>query len=134
MADVVDTIVLESTMQRHVIRITNVSDATGESAVAKVDKSTLTSFDGLEPAYLIVDEIEWSIQGFTSVRLFWDHTTDDEIAVLPAGSGYRNYWSDGGLKDPRSAGGAGDIVLTTAGAASGATYDIRLSCRLQRQA
>lgn len=133
MADTVDTIVLESTMQRQIVRLTNVSDGTGESAVVKVDKSALTGFDGLEPAYLIVDEIEWNIQGFTSIRLFWDHTTDDELAVL-SGTGYRQYWSDGGLKDPRSAGGAGDIVLTTAGAASGATYDIRLNCRLQRQA
>lgn len=134
MADVVDSVVLESTIQRYIVRLTNVSDATGESAVVKVDKSTLVASNGLEPRDLIIDEIEWAIQGFTSVRLFWDHTTDDEIAVLPTGSGYRQYWSDGGLKDPRSAGGAGDIVLTTAGAASGATYDIRLNCRFQPQA
>lgn len=134
MADVVDTIVLESNKHRRKIRITNVSDATGESAVVKVDKSALTAMNGLEPAYLIIDEIEWSIQGFTSVRLFWDHTTDDEIAVLGTGSGYREYWSSGGLKDPVSAGATGDILLTTAGAASGATYDIVLNCRLQPQA
>lgn len=133
MPDVVDTAVLESTPDRIVVRLTNVSDATGESAVVKIDKSTLVANNGLEPRDLIVDEMEWNIQGFTSVRLFWDHTTDDELAVL-TGTGYRQYWSDGGLKDPRSAGGTGDIVLTTAGAASGATYDIRLNCRLQRQA
>lgn len=134
MTDVVDSIVLESTIQRYVVRLTNVSDSTGESAVAKVDKSTLVASNGLEPRDLIIDEIEWSIQGFTSVRLFWDHTTDDEALVLGAGSGYRSFWGSGGLKDPRSAGGTGDILLTTAGATSGATYDIVLNCRLQPQA
>ena len=130
MADTVDTITVETHLKRHVVRLTNVSDGTGESAVIKVDKSTLVASNGLEPRDLIIDEIEWAIQGFSSVRLFWDHTTDDEAVIL-SGNGYSNYWSSGGLKDPRSAGGAGDIVLTTAGAASGATYNILLNCRLQ---
>lgn len=130
MADAVDTIVLEDTPRRRIVRLTNVCDGTGESAVVKVDKSALVDFRGAEPRDLIIDEIEWAIQGFTSVRLLWDHTTDDEIAVLPTGSGYRNYWSAGGLRDPRSAGGAGDVLLTTAGNTSGSTYDITLNCRL----
>lgn len=134
MADVVDSIVLESTIQRYIVRLTNVSDATGESAVVKVDKSTLVASNGLEPQDLVIDEIEWSIQGFTSVRLFWHHTANDEAVVLGTGSGFRTFWPSGGLKDPRSAGGTGDILLTTAGAASGATYDIVLNCRLRPQA
>lgn len=130
MADAVDTIVLEDSPRRRIIRITNLSDGTGESAVVKVDKSALVDFKGVEPRDLIVDEIEWAIQGFTAIRLFWDHTTDDEIAILPTGSGYKNYWSSGGLKDPRSAGGTGDIILTTDGEAANATYDITINCRL----
>jgi hypothetical protein len=129
MADVVDTIVLETTNRRYIARFTNVSDATGEAAVIKVDKSTLVASNGEEPRRLIVDAIKWSIQGFASVRLFFDHTTDDELAVL-SGNGERSYWGEGGLKDPLSAGGAGDIVLTTNGAVTGATYDIVLNCRL----
>lgn len=131
MADAVDTAVLQSTTRRYVARFTNVSDATGESAVVKVDKSTLVATDGLEPYRLILDYAKWSIQGFTSVRLFFDHTTDDEIAVLGTGAGERSYWESGGLKDPLSAGGTGDVLLTTAGAASGATYDIELNFRLE---
>lgn len=131
MADTVDTLVLQSNQRRYIARFTNVSDATGESAVVKVDKSTLVAANGLEPYRLILDYAKWSIQGFTSVRLFWDHTTDDEIAVFGTGAGERNYAENGGLYDPVSAGGTGDVLLTTAGAASGATYDIELNFRLE---
>lgn len=129
MADVVDTIVLANTINRYSVRLTNVSDATGESAVVKVDKSGLTGpLRGVEPGSLTLEEARWSIQGFTSVRLFWDHTADDEMMVL-SGQGYEDFRPQGGLRDPRSTGGTGDVLLTTAGAASGATYDITLHFR-----
>lgn len=131
MADTVDTVVLQSNSRRYVARFTNVSDATGETSVVKVDKSALVDVRGSEPYRLIVDYMKWSIQGFTSVRLFFDHTTDDELAVLASGTGERSYWENGGLPDPLSAGGTGDILLTTAGAASGSTYDIEINCRLE---
>lgn len=130
MADTVDSNVILSGKRRYIIRLTNVSDGTGESAVIKVDKSTLTDSTGQEPGSLTIDSIQWAIQGFTSVRLFWDHTTDDEIAVLSL-AGFFDYTYGGGLADPRSAGGTGDVLLTTAGATSGATYDITLTLKLK---
>lgn len=131
MADTVDSIVELSGSRYYVIRLLNTSDGTGESAVIKVDISTLTSGNRVSgPAALNIKSIQWSIQGFTSVRLFWDHNTDDEIANLGAGNGYRDFTQAGALKDPRSAGGTGDILLTTAGAVAGATYDILLTCVL----
>ena len=131
MADTVDSKVIFAGTRRRVVRLTNVSDATGESAVVKVDVSALTGPDGTAPTYTVVEEIQYAIQGFTSVRLFWDATTDDEIAVLPAGSGYLSYVDAGGMVDPKSSGTTGDIVLTTAGAVAGATYDITLVIRLK---
>ena len=131
MADAVDTLILFKGKKRQVYRFTNVSDGTGESAVVKIDKSTLINTQGLEPAKIIIEEIQWSINGFTSVRIFWDHTTDDEAAVLGTGQGFRVTMPDvQGLVDPGSAGGTGDVLFTTAGAVSGATYDILLSIRL----
>lgn len=130
MADTVDTITLFSGKRHIVKRYTNVSDATGESAVTKLDISTLTGPDGTAPTAVGIVEMVWNIQGFTSVRLFWDHTADDEIAVL-SGNGYRDYSDTGILMDPRSSGGTGDVLLTTAGAASGATYDITIKFRLK---
>lgn len=130
MADVVDTIVLRSSPREYAARWTNVSDATGESAVVKIDISTLVGPNGVAPTAVKIEEIRWNIQGFNSVRLFWDHTTDDEIAVL-SGVGSVDYSALSGLMDPRSPGGTGDVLLTTNGAAVGNTYDIAIRVRLK---
>ncbi len=129
MADSVDSLVVYNGKRKYIVRLTNVSDGTGESAVIKVDISTLFKLDGTAPTKTSVKEIYWNIQGFSSVRLFWDHTTDDEIAML-SGSGYMDLTETPGLVDPASAGGTGDILLTTANAASGATYTIILVVEL----
>lgn len=133
MADTVNTTVLESTKRRYIVQLTCVSDGTGETGVVKVDKSALVASNGLEPRSLIVDHIAWSIQGFTSIRLYWDHTTDDEIDVLASdtSASERSYWDVGGLNDPETAGGTGDIILTSAGASAGDTYSLVLNCRLK---
>ncbi len=130
MADTVDTLVQLNGKRRYIVRLTNVSDGTGESAVAKITKANLTNLSGAAPAKINIESIQWSVQGFSSVRLSWDHTTDDEIAVLGAGQGYRDFSEAGALVDPGSAGDTGNVVLTTAGAVSGATYDILLVCLL----
>jgi hypothetical protein len=123
--DTVDTKVIHNG-RRYAVHCTNVSDSTGESAVAKIDISTLTNPNGKVCTSFTIDRIEYNIQGFTSVRLFWDHTTDDEIAVLPAGAGVLDWSVLGGKADPASSGGTGDVLLTTAGAVSGATYDLTI--------
>lgn len=130
MADTVDTKVLFAGTRTYITRLLNISDGTGENAVIKVDISTLTGPLGIAPTYVKVREIQWSISGFTSVRLYWDHTTDDEIDVLATYQGYRDY-SGVGSVDPKTAGGTGDILLTTAGNAAGATYDITLVLELK---
>ena len=131
MADTVDVKAVWTGKRKYAVRLTNISDGTGESDVIKVDVSTLTGPDGTPCTYTAIEEIQYAIQGFTSVRLEWDATTDDEIAVLPSGSGYLNYRDIGGLVDPKSSGTTGDILLTTAGAVSGATYDITIVVRLK---
>lgn len=130
MADAVTTEYVYNGRKRKVLNLTNISDGTGEVAVVKADISTLVFNDGIMvPTYSAVDFIEFAIQGFTSVRLHWDHTTDDEIAMLPAGVGVIDWFAVGGKCDPRSAGGTGDIVLTASGATSGATYNITIFFR-----
>ena len=126
MTDTVDTITIFSGTRRIVKRLTNVSDSTGESAVVKFDKSAYTNGNGVEPTKFIIEWVQWNIQGFSSVRLLWDHTTDDEALVL-SGNGYKDFREVGGLVDPASSGQTGDLLLTTAGAVSGATYDIVIS-------
>ena len=126
MADTVTTKVLSTGPRYSVVHLTNISDGTGESLVAKVDISTLLLSNGLPCTKTALKEAQWSIQGFTSVRLYWDHTTDDTMAILGQGCGYLDFGDLGNLGDPVSAGGTGDILLTTGGAVSGATYDITL--------
>jgi hypothetical protein len=126
MADTVGTDVLFNGTRRYIVRLTNISDGTGESAVIKVDKSTLTNGNGTEPGKLILTYAEWSINGFASVRLLFDHTTDDELLLMGTGSGWRNFEKTGGFADPASTGGTGDVLLTTSGASATATYDIYL--------
>lgn len=131
MADTVDVRPLFIGTRRVAYRFTNVCDGTGESAVKKIDISTLVGPNGINaPTRTTIEQLEWSIQGFTSVRLSWDHTTDDEIAVL-AGAGFKDFREVGGMVDPASAGDTGDIMLTTAGNTAGATYDITIVLRLK---
>ena len=127
MADLVDTYTLLDGRRHLVRRFTNISDGTGESDVVKVDISTLTGPDGANPpSTLSIEYIQYSIQGFEAVRLEWDATTDDIIAVL-AGDGYMDFREHGGFHDPFSTGGTGDILLTTVGtAAANDTYDITI--------
>ena len=68
------------------------------------------------------------MSGFNYVTLAWDHTTDDEIAVL-SGQSVIDWSSIGGNVDPQSTGGTGDILLTTDGGADGSSYDITLYMR-----
>lgn len=131
MADSVDTIVVHKGTRIYAQRLTNISDGTGESGVIKLDISTLTGPNGRAPTYVKLREVSWSIQGFTSVRLYWDHSTDDEIVVLGTGYGYMNFTDIGGLVDPRTTGGTGDVLLTTAGTTSGNTYTITLVWELK---
>lgn len=131
MADAVDTLTLVKGSKRIVVRLTNISDGTGESAVVKIDKSGLTGPDGTEPSKLVIERVEYDIQGFTSIRLYWDHTTDDEICVLGPGVGYLDWREVGGLVDPGSAGETGDVILTTNGHSSGDTYTITIYARLK---
>lgn len=135
-ADAVTKVVIADTATHYVIHLTNISDGTNESAVVKADKSAIAvATDGVEANSLDIEQVRWNIQGFTSVRLLWDHTTDD-VAMALGGSGYDDFRGlDGGVKglsrtlglqDPRSAGGTGDLLLTTVGGSSGSTYDITI--------
>ena len=140
MADAVSTIVILDNAYDYVVHLTNISDGTGESLVNKVDKSALAvalpvaGAAAAEAVALDLQQADWNVQGFTSVRLFWDHAADSTMAVF-SGNGYKDFRGKGdlqnlnmtsGLKDPKTADSTGDVLLTTAGTVSGNTYDITL--------
>lgn len=129
MADTVTSQVVRSAPGWYVVHLTNASDGTGEAAVTKVDISTLLTSSRGVPTYSAVQRIEYNVNGMV-VRLHWDHTTDDTVAQL-AGSGLIDVSADGGLVDPKSTGGTGDILLTTSGHSSGDSYDITIWLKLK---
>jgi hypothetical protein len=124
MADAVTTDVLFSGTRKHVVHLTNVSDGTGEAAVAKVDISTLALHNGDAPTKAKIYSIEWDVEGM-SVALLADHTSDVTMLTMVGRGSY-----DGGVKGAitgEGAGGTGDILLTTAGATAGDSYDLTLT-------
>jgi hypothetical protein len=126
MADTVTTRVLSSGALHHAAVFTNISDGTGEASVVKVDRSTLANLSGQAPAALTILDVQWSIQGFSSVAIAFDHNADDVVLVLGAGTGRMKFAGLGGIKDPGSAGATGSLVFTTRGGSAGASYTIAL--------
>lgn len=130
MANTTDTLVIYNGNRRYVVRYLNIYVDALENPELKLDISTLTGPNGKAPTKVVIEEIEWAIQGYNYVTLYWDADTDDEIATL-TGTGYKNYVAVGGLQDPRSDGATGDILTVTNGAVVGNSYDITLSLRLK---
>lgn len=148
MADAVTVKTLVDNAEQIVVHLTCISDGTGEAAVQKIDKSAIAAAQqyknptgvvtaATEAVSLDLGWVRWCIQGFSSVKLLWDHNTDD-VAMALNGSGYEDFMGPGTargpsvmpcLVDPRSAGGTGDVLLTSTGASATATYDITLGFR-----
>lgn len=130
MADAVDTQVLFSGGNQYAVRLTGLSDGTGETAVLKVDKSSLIGPLGAAPSKLRIDEISWDISGWDGVVLDWDGTTDTHAMVLST-NGYMDFRPVGGLVSD-NADGTGDLLLTTKGTATANfTYVITIFFRLK---
>jgi hypothetical protein len=124
MADSVTTQVLFSGAKRYVALFTNVSDGTGEAAVTKVDISALEG----APAKVKIAKVKYSVVGM-AVSVLFDHDTDDRVLVLQ-GDGCMDFTCYGGLQDPASAGGTGDIKFTTTGHTAADSYTILLDLEL----
>lgn len=117
--------------RRFVQRITSLCDGTGESAVVKIDVSGLNNEKGETATVIVLEKLEYSVQGFTTVTLLFDHTADVTVAILIDGEeGTKDWTNVGGLVDNGS-GGAGDLLLTTTGNTAGDTYDITMTFRVK---
>lgn len=121
MADAVTSQTLVDGERNVVMKFTNVSDGTGESAVLKVDVSTLSG----APTSVKITKVQYDIQGM-SVTLLWDATTDVTAVVLGTGQATLDFTKAGGLINNAGVGVTGDILLTTVGHTLGDTYSIVL--------
>ena len=133
MADAGSNDVIMSGNNIYKIRLFGVSDGTGETDVVKLNLSTLIGPDGVNaPTKIKIENIQYDIQGHTTVVLEWDGTADTPIAVLSGGQGFKDYTLGnigGGLHSDNSD-GTGNILLTST-ATAGGSYDIFISLRLK---
>lgn len=125
MADAVTSQTLLDGRRRAVMKFTNVSDGTGESAALKVDVSALASDPLLGTCTGVkIRSVQYDIFGM-SVSLLWDATTD-VVALILAGYGKQDFEKLANIPNNAGAGKTGDLLFTTNGASSGDTYSITL--------
>ena len=132
MADAVTSQTLADGDKIAVIKLTNISDGTGEASVKKVDVSALAANSaGAACAHATINQLWYDIGGMR-VALEWNATSNVVAAVLggsaAAGnvSGYMDFRSFGGLKNTLASGYDGDIDLTTHGHTAHDHYTIVL--------
>ena len=94
MADTVTTQTIQDGERTAVLKFTNVSDGTGESAVKKVDVSALASNSaGKECTEVHIQRIYWATVGM-SVKLEFDASTNVLAIGLPADSTGDEYYDN----------------------------------------
>ena len=127
MADAVTTQTIIDGERNCVMKFTNVSDGTGESAVAKVDVSALASNSaGKSCSEVRVMRISHAVVGM-SVQIFLDASSNVLLMELAESSnGHMDFKDFGGLPNNAGSGKTGDILFTTKGHSSGDTYSIVL--------
>ena len=130
MADAVTSQTLIDGVKTAVLKFTNISDGSGESAVAKVDVSTLSANDvGKSCTGASIEKIWWQCNGM-KVQLLFDATSN--VIAIELGenqSGYHDYTSFGGIINNAGSGKTGDILFTTVGHSSADSYTIILQVR-----
>jgi len=127
MADAVTSQTIIDTDKRAVIKLTNISDGTGESSVKKVDVSALnTNAQGETCSRVTIDQVWYDVGGLRAALEF-DATSNVLLIGLPADStGDEYYDSFTGIPNNAGSGVTGDIDLTTTGHSSGDSYMIIL--------
>jgi len=130
MADAVATQTLIDGDKKVVQKFTNISDGSGESAVVKVDVSSLaTNSRGQACTGVVIEKIWWQCIGM-KVQLLWNATTNVFCIELGENqSGNHDYTVFGGLPNNAGSGKDGDVLFTTVGHTSADTYTIIMSMR-----
>lgn len=130
MADSVNSYILANGFRNYSAQFTNLSDGTGETAVAKLDPTSagdmgITMAGALyyPTVYLKIKRIEWTVQGMT-LRILWDATTDVDLLDCSDAMGVADWSKFGGMKAPAVAGVTGKVLFTTANQLVGSSYSV----------
>ena len=127
MADVVTSQTLLDGERLAIMKFTNISDGTGETAVTKVNVSTLAkSASGLACTAVSILKITSVCHGL-EVRMYWDADTDVPFFLSTINTNFQNDFSSfGGVTNNAGTGKNGNIVFSTSDASSGDTYTVVL--------
>ena len=125
MADIVSTQVLtDTTGVKYGVKMTNISDGTGENLVQKIDASNTTFMT--EDGERKISKIFWSVNtqsGKSAVELIWDGETN-ATAVTLSGQGFWDLRADGNEIANNATTPTGDVLLSTKNFANGDNYTI----------
>ena len=127
MADAVTSQTIQDGQRIAILKFTNASDGTGESAVKKVDVSALAANSaGLSCSRVTINRIWWQCTGM-SVKIDFDASTNVlAIGLSEDSNGYHDYSDFSGIPNNAGSGVTGDLDFTTVGHTSGDTYMIVL--------
>ncbi len=129
MVDTVTSQVIEDGFRNTIVRLTNVSDGTGESLITKVDQSLLSANGvGQTPNRLRLDRVEFTTIGH-AFELFWGGSPNILLFSGPANFTQHidfRHLGRGLPQPPLLVAPTGKILLTTLSFASGDAYTIVL--------
>ena len=126
MADAVTSQVIFDGTRTAVMKFTNISDGTGETAVLKVDVSALTGSQGTPCSGVNIVTLDAMTVGM-GVDILWDASTDVICYTIGADQFVSFDFSRfGGITNNAGSGKTGDIMFSTVGATAGDRYTIVL--------
>ena len=128
MADAVTTQTLADGDRIAIMKFTNISDGSGESAVTKVDVSSLAAESGTEKecSEVKIQQIFYALEGM-SVDILWNASSNVLcFTVSDSSSGHYDFSNVQSLTNNAGSGKNGDVLFTTVVASSGDRYTIIL--------
>ena len=128
MADAVTSQTLSDGPRVAVMKFTNISDGSGESAVTKVDVSALSAEPGTdrECSGVKIQQIFYALEGM-SVDILWNASSNVLcFTVSDSSSGHYDFSNMQSLTNNAGGGKNGDVLFTTVGHSSGDRYTIIL--------
>lgn len=126
MADVTTSQIIANGARNLIVKLTDVSDGTGLTAVKVVDaQDAAFAVGGQVPGvHLKVKRVAYDVHGMV-VRLQWDATDPVDLVTL-SGFGHLDFKRFQGIPNTKAPGATGSILLTTIGAAADSTFTIDL--------
>ena len=133
MANVVNSTAEVTGSRNVIVKWDGILDTALETNVKKFDVSTYTNGEKAVASTANIIKVWYDIGvGVDTLSLLFDATGNDEALILSPGNGFMDFSSFGGIKNPKSAGYTGDILMTNTGTVgTDFSYNIVAELRLK---